>query len=146
VFRVHYVHTVSPHHDDEVPGLQRERGVEAQVACERHVLKPGLMFKGKGLKPVAFKLMGQQSSTVQLAPPHRGEHRVRRVVAVGVVAQLERPPELVLLVRRAVAHLAMPGSRVGYHFSRYVIVVRQNKVQLMTAGMCPCNQSSDTRE
>jgi hypothetical protein len=31
-------------------------------------LKPGLIFKGKGLKPVAFKLWVNR---VQLAPPHR---------------------------------------------------------------------------
>jgi hypothetical protein len=30
--------------------------VAAQVAFERHILKPGLVFKGEGLKPVAFKL------------------------------------------------------------------------------------------
>jgi hypothetical protein len=30
--------------------------VMAQVAFARHILKPGLIFKGKGLKPVGFKL------------------------------------------------------------------------------------------
>jgi hypothetical protein len=33
-----------------------ELGVVAHVEFERHILKPGLIFKGKGLKPVAFKL------------------------------------------------------------------------------------------
>ena len=46
----------------------RDRRVVAQVEFERHILKPGLMFKGKGLKPVAFKLW---VNIVQLAPPHR---------------------------------------------------------------------------
>jgi hypothetical protein len=42
----------------------RAPDVAVQVEIfERHVLKPGLLFKGKGLKPVAFKLRGQHSST-----------------------------------------------------------------------------------
>jgi hypothetical protein len=49
-------------------GVARARDVAAQVAFERHILKPGLLFKGKGLKPVAFKLWVNR---VQLAPPHR---------------------------------------------------------------------------
>jgi hypothetical protein len=32
------------------------RGVVAQVECERRILKPGLICKGKGLKPGGFKL------------------------------------------------------------------------------------------
>jgi hypothetical protein len=43
----------------------------AQVESERHILKPGLMFKGKGLKPVAFKLW--VNNRVQRAPPHHVE-------------------------------------------------------------------------
>jgi hypothetical protein len=49
-------------------GEQALRRVVAQVEFERHMLKPGLIFKGKGLKPVAFKLWVNR---VQLAPPHR---------------------------------------------------------------------------
>jgi hypothetical protein len=33
------------------------RGVVAQVEFERHILKPGLIFKGKGLKPGAFRAL-----------------------------------------------------------------------------------------
>jgi hypothetical protein len=43
--------------------------VVAQVECERHILKPGLMFKGKGLKPVAFKPSMGQVNRVQLVQP-----------------------------------------------------------------------------
>jgi hypothetical protein len=38
----------------------------ARVGFERHILKPGLIFKGKGLKAVAFELWVNR---VQLAPP-----------------------------------------------------------------------------
>jgi hypothetical protein len=51
------------------PRRQRAHGVAAQVEFERHILKPGLIFKGKGLKPLAFKLW---VSIVQRAPPHHG--------------------------------------------------------------------------
>jgi hypothetical protein len=44
-------------------------GVAAQVVFERHILKPGLMFKGKGLKPAAFQLWVRGR---QRAPPHHG--------------------------------------------------------------------------
>jgi hypothetical protein len=73
--------------------LERRRGgvhvhdVAVQVASERHILKPGLIFKGKGLKPVAFKLWVNR---VQLAPPHhereepaRPQHAVRLGDDVG---------------------------------------------------------------
>jgi hypothetical protein len=40
----------------------------AGLHLKRHILKPGLMFKGKCLKPGAFQAMGQQSSTCT-APP-----------------------------------------------------------------------------
>jgi hypothetical protein len=50
----------------------------AQVAFERQTLRPGLVFKGKGLpKPVAFKL---RVSRVPLAPPHRVQEAVRKLV------------------------------------------------------------------
>ncbi len=51
------------------------RRVAAQVEFERHILKPGLMFKGKGLKPGAFQLWVRGS---QRAPPHRGGRQKRR--------------------------------------------------------------------
>jgi hypothetical protein len=37
--------------DEHLRDARRRRGVAVQVAFERHILKPGLMFKGKGLKP-----------------------------------------------------------------------------------------------
>jgi hypothetical protein len=43
-----------------------DHDVAAQHAFERHVLKPGLMFTGTGLKPVAFKLWVNR---LQRAPP-----------------------------------------------------------------------------
>jgi hypothetical protein len=39
----------------------------ARVEFERHVLKPGLIFKGKGSKPVAFKLWVNR---VKVVKPH----------------------------------------------------------------------------
>jgi hypothetical protein len=48
------------------------RDVAVQVECERHILKPGLMFEGKGLKPVACKLWVNR---VQRAPPHLERRR-----------------------------------------------------------------------
>jgi hypothetical protein len=45
-------------------------GVAVQVEFERHILKPGLIFKGKGVsKPVASKLWVHK---VQLLLPHLG--------------------------------------------------------------------------
>jgi hypothetical protein len=41
--------------------------VAAQVEFEKHILKPGLIFKGKGLKSVAFKLW---LNIIQPASPH----------------------------------------------------------------------------
>jgi hypothetical protein len=35
----------------------------AQVESERHDLKPGLIFEGKGLKPATFQAVGQLIST-----------------------------------------------------------------------------------
>jgi hypothetical protein len=48
--------------------LANRRVVVVQVEFERHILKPGGLINGKGLKPVAFKL---RVNRVQLAPPHR---------------------------------------------------------------------------
>jgi hypothetical protein len=45
--------------------LGRRGVVAAQVAFERHVLKPGLIFKGKGLKPVAFKLWVNRAQLIE---------------------------------------------------------------------------------
>jgi hypothetical protein len=59
---VHGVHRLADLVDDVL-------GVVAQVAFERHVLKPGLMLKGKGLKPAIFQLWFRES---QRAPPHLG--------------------------------------------------------------------------
>jgi hypothetical protein len=50
-------------------GPRGAHGVAVQVAFERHILKPGLMFKGTGLKSVSFKLWVKR---VQRAPPHHG--------------------------------------------------------------------------
>jgi hypothetical protein len=41
----------------------------AGCVLERHILKPGLMFKGKGLKPGAFQLRVRGSQRGE--PPHR---------------------------------------------------------------------------
>jgi hypothetical protein len=46
-----------PHH-------RIRRAVTAQVEFERHSLKLGLIFKGKGLKPVAFKAYGSTEFNV----------------------------------------------------------------------------------
>jgi hypothetical protein len=40
----------------ERPRPMPAHDVVAQVEFERHILKPGLIFVGTGLKPVAFKL------------------------------------------------------------------------------------------
>jgi hypothetical protein len=63
---------VRPHRRPRVPQLPPalgERGVAAQVSFERRIFIPGLMFKGKGLKPGAFQIWVRGS---QRAPPHRG--------------------------------------------------------------------------
>jgi hypothetical protein len=51
-------------------GRHQDVVVQAEFVLKLHVLKPGLIFKGKGLKPVAFKLW---VNGVQLAPPHQVE-------------------------------------------------------------------------
>jgi hypothetical protein len=48
-------------------------GVAVQLAFERQILKPGLMFKGTGLKPGAFQLWLRGSRRVQ--PPPRRRRR-----------------------------------------------------------------------
>jgi hypothetical protein len=63
--------------------LLAHRAVAVQVEFERHILKPGLVFKGKGLKAGAFQLWVRGS---QRAPPHRAlvAALVPLVVAVQV--------------------------------------------------------------
>jgi hypothetical protein len=65
--------------------------VAARVEFERHIhiLKPGLIFKGKGLKPAAFKLMDQQSSP-RTAPPPRPSRTSRRGTARGVASSAHK--------------------------------------------------------
>jgi hypothetical protein len=62
------------------------RDVVAQVEFDRHVLKPGLIFKGKGLEPRAFQLWVRGSHR----PPHRVLD-VHRLVLVtrGVAARVD---------------------------------------------------------
>jgi hypothetical protein len=78
-------------------GLRRRKvevhGVVAQVEFERHVLKPGLIFKGEGLKPVAFKLWVNR---VQRAPPHHGD---------GGSRSLSQQPS---------GRVGTPGCQIGY--------------------------------
>jgi hypothetical protein len=54
--------------DAERTSAPPTRIVVAQVEFERHILKPGLLCKGEGLKAGDFKLWVNR---VQLAPPHR---------------------------------------------------------------------------
>jgi hypothetical protein len=70
------------------------RDVVAQVGFERHILKPGLIFKGKGLKPGAFTLWVNR---VQRAPPHRqqGLDAGQEVAPSGLSGT--QPPRLRLL-------------------------------------------------
>jgi hypothetical protein len=65
---------------DGAHGLQAFHGVVPQVEFGRHVLKPGLISKAKGLRPVAFKLRVQQSATCT-APPRRAPRRTSQRVA-----------------------------------------------------------------
>jgi hypothetical protein len=75
--------------------LRGRHAVAAQVAFERHTFKPGLICKGKGLTPVAFKLWVNSVQLVQPRHAHihngdtpecqRGRHlRWRPGVAVQV--------------------------------------------------------------
>jgi hypothetical protein len=50
------------------------RAVAVQVEFERHILKPGLVFKGKSLKPGAFQLWVRGG---QRAPPPPCVSRLR---------------------------------------------------------------------
>jgi hypothetical protein len=83
-----------PPTSEPTPGLL---AVAAQVEFERHILKPGLMFKGKGLKPATFQLWVRGSPR---APPHLAIHpaserkpmraRWRAVAATRCVSKKQR--------------------------------------------------------
>jgi hypothetical protein len=61
-----------------LPVIDVHRVVAVQVAFERRILTPGFLCKGKGLKPVAFKLWVNR---VQRAPP-------RRVLVKGAIHEV----------------------------------------------------------
>jgi hypothetical protein len=61
-----------------------------KLNLKRHVLKPGVMFKGKGLKPAAFQAYG--SNIIQVAPPPalRGERNSTGTYAASATRGLDR--------------------------------------------------------
>jgi hypothetical protein len=91
------------------------RVVAVQAAFERQVFKPGLMFKGEGLKPPGYQApFSCGSGGVNV---HRGPHGVARVSPE--VAHVPEPvvvlaPALAELRRRAVAvQVAFERQRLG---------------------------------
>jgi hypothetical protein len=72
------IHVTRPLEPQRRPLGFQQRSVVAQVEFEKHVLKPGLICKGKGLKPVAFKLWVNR---VQCVEPRRSlqlSHSLRK--------------------------------------------------------------------
>jgi hypothetical protein len=102
---------------------------------ERHVLKPGLVFKGKGLNwnqtPFSYG-----SGGVNAQRPTSSSTSIEMLVLLA--------PWLIIFT---LTHAAPVGRGVGYHFSpRYYCA---SKHQLMTASMCvktPVDDSQYVRQ
>jgi hypothetical protein len=74
---------------------QAHPGIAAQVAFERHILKPGLMFKGKSLKPPGYQApFSCRSGGANAHPPPP------RLVVGGAAAAVVLAPALPLVVLR----------------------------------------------
>jgi hypothetical protein len=88
------------------------RHVAVHVAFERHTLKPGLMFKGKGLKPPGYQApFSYGSGGVNLHRPHRhlALERERGAVQPRVVRRLQHRR---LRGRQPFQHLRVPRRRI----------------------------------
>jgi hypothetical protein len=89
--------------------------VVVQVQFERHTLKPGLIFKGQGLKPVAVKLW---VNWIQFAaPPQQVAVRGEGLGAVDAVLQGRLHPAAQGLLRRRCEEIKR--RRIIITFYRY---------------------------
>jgi hypothetical protein len=96
-------------------------------------------FKGTGLKPVAFKLWVQQSST-RTAPPH-SPHTSRVTAALCVVSG-----SFTSSVHRVHTsfHLGPPARRVGtFHRG---ILLQSERGSIDDCRCAPCDQRDTPRE
>mmetsp|Transcript_10990 Transcript_10990/g.44264 ORF Transcript_10990/g.44264 Transcript_10990/m.44264 type:complete len:265 (-) Transcript_10990:1128-1922(-) len=104
------VHARGVRRGDELPARPVHHALTlcAQPRARGAALKHGLDdLEYLDLRQVIPESVRAHDHDVPGLQRERGEHRVFRRVAVGVVAELEGPAELVLLVRRPVAHLAI---------------------------------------
>jgi hypothetical protein len=86
-----------------------------QVVFKRHVLNPGLTFKGKGLKPSAFQIWAAmvQGESTCTAPPHAMHHRSSRTTrCITFAAPSPTPPPRVAAVRM---YRVPRGTSLGLH-------------------------------